>query len=294
MTGQMLRRAWATIGLCATAMATPQTVVAQAAYGGGGYGQTAYGGYGQQSGYGGGYGQQSGYGSGAFGGGQGGGFGGGYGGMANAGGFGAGGMSSFGAGGMGAQGGAFGQTSMMGGGMAGGGMFGGGFGQQQGGRAGQRNFVGRDATEVQAGFQNQFGAPQQGGQFFADVVQNFNDLREQRRRWRDRQNAPPPVRVQLRPAFDLPVRGMNAEVVSGLQTRVNQMLETRGVGSAQVESTEQGVVLTGSVASDHDRRLIAVLASLEPGVARVDNRLTVATPTEPAPVSASTAPENSQ
>lgn len=258
------------------ALLSPATGFGQAGYGGrggyqqGGYGQqSAYGGggYGQQNAFGGGYGGQNALGGGIGGYGQQSGFGGTFGGGA------------FGGGMTGGQGGAFAPTSMLGNAMSGGGTMGGAFGQQLGGRAGQRNFVGRDATEVQGNFQSQFGTPQQGAQGFGAMIQNFNEMREQRRRWRDQRNAPPPVRVQLRPAFDLPPATVTPEIVTGLQGQLNGVLKLRGAGgSAVLTQSQKGVVLSGSVATEHDRRLMAVMASLEPGVGPIDNQLTVAEP----------------
>ncbi len=244
------------------------------------YGQAGYGGYGGQNsgygnsgGYGGGYGGMSGgYGSLGGGGFGGGGFGqGGFGqgGFGQGGGFGGG--SAFGQGGFG-QGG-FGQGGFgQGGGFGGGGM-GGGFGQQGGG---QRNFVGRDGTEVQNTFQNQFGG-QNGRNFAQPTFQNFNEMRESRQRWRDQQNAPPPVRVQLRPSADLMAAAAAAAATSSpVPARVSSLLQRSGYRETHV-SMEGGVaVISGSVATARDRALIARLVSLEPGVGPIENRLTVA------------------
>lgn len=253
--------AWASLGGAAVAQ-----------FGGAG----RQGGYGQQSGYGG---QQGGFGG--FGGQQQGGFGGMNGGGMNSG-FGGGMQSAFGAG---AYGG-----SMMGGGF-GGGMGGqqgglgmpGGFGQQNGGYPTQRNFVGRDSAEVGRNFQGQFGGQGQfgQGQFGRrgnQQVQNFNDQRESQRRWRDQPTPPPAVRVQLRPAFDLPAVGLTPEVQTGVQARVTTALAARGAGAAEVAFAPGGVVLTGTVASARDRLLVARLVSLEPGVGAIENRLAIAAP----------------
>jgi hypothetical protein len=251
----------------------------------GGYGQSGYGGYG-----GGGYG------------GQGGGFGGG--GFGNSGfgnsGFGNSGFgnSGFGAGGFGSSGignSGFGNSG-FGSGLGGFGNQQGGFGQGNAGGFGQRgvgpggrNFVGRDAAEVQNNFQQQVGG-QQGLQGFNDIVQNLNDLRNQRRRGREQQEAPPPVKVQLRPAFDLPLAS-TAEVQAGAQAQINRTLQVRGSSPVSLAMAEGRTVLTGVVASEHDRALIAQLAALEPGVGTIENRLTVATP-EP-PLQPPTAPADS-
>jgi hypothetical protein len=245
--------------------------------------------------------QQGGFGQSSFGGGFGGG---GQGGLGGGGGYGGGGFgnSGFGQSGFGTSG--FGQSAFGSGGFGSSGFgtsgFGnaqGGFGQantggfgQQGVGPGGRNFVGRDAAEVGNNFQQQVGGQQGGLQGFNDVVQNLNDLRDQRRRGREQQDAPPPVKVQLRPAFDLPVTSI-AEVQAGAQTRINRTLEVRGSLPVSLSMAEGRTVLTGVVASEHDRALIAQMAALEPGVGSIENRLTVA-PQEP-PIQPPSAPAGS-
>ena len=261
------------------ALASPQEAHAQTGYGRGGYGysngygggnQPGYGaGNGQSGGYGGGYG--SGYGAAGYGGGGYGAGNGGMGGYGQGGGYGA---STMG-GGYGGQGGSLGQGGAFGGGMGGRGGMGGAYVQQRGGA--QRNFVGRDGSEVQAGFQQQFGG-QQPGQFFAGMIQNFNEMRDARRRWREQQNAPPPIQVQLRAGPEL-VAAVGASHAQGsVQTRLAEMLAVHALGTAEVTMTPEATVLTGVVASEHDRALIARLVSLEPGVGPIDNRLIVSAP----------------
>jgi hypothetical protein len=262
------------------------TAVVHAQYGGG-YGSGYGGGYGNQGGgFGAGFGQQGG----GFGGGQGSGFGGGFGQQS---GFGS---SPFGntGGGFGQQGGGFGQGGFGQQGGFGGqqGGFGRGnqFGGGAGGQGGQRNFVGRDSREVQNTFQTQFGQANP-GLFGGAAIQNFNDQRESRRRWRDQQNAPPPIRVQLRPAADLiPAPQSLSELEAGVQARLAGSFESRGIRGAQVAMTPQGAVLTGVVPTERDKALIAQLLALEPGVGAIDNRLTVASPDVASPAS-STSPE---
>jgi hypothetical protein len=269
-----LAAAWAVVGASATAHAQ--------GYGGGG-------GYGQQQGYGarsGGLpfsGGQGGYGGGGYGGGGGGGFGGGgYGG----GGYGGGGLGGGGFGGGGFGGGGFGGGGFGGGGQMGPGGFGGpvsqGLTQGVGQRFQEGDFVGRDAVDVQQSFQSLNGQQAQLG-FAGAMIESFNEMRESRRRWRDRQNAPPPIHVQLRPAFAVPTGPPGAAAVE-TQTRISEALTLGGYTTAAVEVSGRVAVLRGEVASEYDRALAETLVRLEPGVSRVENLLTI--PSSDAPPAA--------
>ena len=81
--------------------------------------------------------------------------------------------------------------------------------------------------------------------------------------------------MQLRPAFDLQPAPA-AEVVANAQVRLNRVLDVSGGGPVQIALTQEGAVLTGEVASEHERAVIAQIAALQPGVDRIVNRLTVA------------------
>jgi hypothetical protein len=203
-----------------------------------------------------------------------GGMGGGYG----AGGFGATGM---GAGIGGANSGAFGQTGMgMGAGQTTGALgANGGQPFQAGG------FVGRDAADVRGTFDNMSGRAGRGARFDM-MVENMNEMRESRRRWREQNTAVPLVRVRLMPAFDLPPTAP-AEAAAAVQARLIETVTMRGIGSTQVELNGRTAILRGSVSTARERELVERLAWMEPGVSEVQNLLTVSAP-EPG---AETAPE---
>lgn len=142
----------------------------------------------------------------------------------------------------------------------------------------QDGFVGRDAQDVREGFQN---AGRRGtGQTFDQMVENLNDMRDARRRWRAQNVPPPPVRVQLRPAFDVPPP-LAQRAAANARTRLADIMQTAGVVSPQALVDGRTVILRGAVATEHDRALIGQLVALEPGVSRVENLLTIQTPPGP-------------
>ena len=192
--------------------------------------------------------------------------------------------SSYGAG----TGGAFGQQGgrgvgggggAAGGGMGQGGALGGGpmsAGLSQSGseRFQEGGFVGRDAQDVRAGFQSQAGGRRGSGGMLDSMIENLNEMRDSRRRWREQNAAPSPIRVQLKPAFDSPApTPLQANIP--LQRRLAKEMAAVGVSSPQLEMVGRTAVIRGSVATERDRELIARLASLEPGVSQVENLLQI-------------------
>ncbi|MBA4105533.1 MAG: hypothetical protein C0485_07220 [Pirellula sp.] len=151
-----------------------------------------------------------------------------------------------------------------------------GLAQTAGERFQQGGFVGRDADDVRASFQSQSGGRGPGGMLDA-MVENLNEMRDSRRRWREQNAAPPAIRVQLRPAFDVPP-AMVAQTDMRVQARLAKQMEMIGVGSPQIELVGRTAVLRGVVATDRDRELIARIASLEPGVSAVENLVVIQAP----------------
>lgn len=139
----------------------------------------------------------------------------------------------------------------------------------------QGGFVGRDAGDVRQGFESQ--GRRGGGQMLDQMIENLNEMRDSRRRWREQNAAPPPVRVQLRPSFAVPPQ-VAARSTGETHLRLGRMMQHQGVISPQVEFGGRTVVLRGTVATEHDRALVGQLAALEPGVSQVENLLTVQTP----------------
>jgi hypothetical protein len=158
----------------------------------------------------------------------------------------------------------FGNQSSFGNGRGGGQQF------QQGG------FVGRDASDVRAGFDSTQRTPGQGGTL-DQVIDNLNEMRESRRRWREQRNAPPPIRVKLVPGFEPPVQSAT-RAAPAVETRLNRTFAVHAMAGAQIQISGQTATLRGSVGSAHEAMLAEHLALLEPGISQVQNLLTVAPP----------------
>ncbi len=156
-----------------------------------------------------------------------------------------------------------------------------GLAQTAGERFQEGGFVGRDANDVRTSFDSLSGGRGPGGMMDA-MIENLNEMRESRRRWRERNAGPPAVRVRLQPAFDLPL-APSGQANLEIQTRLSRVMEIRGVGSPQVEMAGRTAFLRGVVATEHDRMLLERIASLEPGVSRVENLVTIQPPPGPTP-----------
>jgi hypothetical protein len=224
-----------------------QTGLGGSGFGGSGFGGSGFGG--TSSGFGGGLGSSgfgggSGFGSGGFGGGMG--------------------SSGFGSG-LGSSG--------FGGGFGSSGLGGNGFGQnsfgnnQQGGQA----FVGRDSGDMASVF-NQLG--RNSNQFFQQLNRTMGGGRNRRGNSQE-ENAALLVRVRLDVAFDHP-RTQPTVVATAVRGRLETLLARRNITAPEVEMVGDTVVLRGVAASESQRLVIEKLVSLEPGVAEVDNQMTVA------------------
>jgi hypothetical protein len=135
-------------------------------------------------------------------------------------------------------------------------------------------FVGRDAADVRATLDSMQGRESRGGMFDM-MIENLNEMRDARRRWREQRNAPPRVRVRLEPAFDAP-RPPVGETALGIQARLNDTFAKRAMTGATAQVSGRTAILQGAVNNQHERALAEQLASLEPGVSQVQNLLTVA------------------
>jgi hypothetical protein len=109
------------------------------------------------------------------------------------------------------------------------------------------------------------------------MVENLNEMRDSRRRWREQNSQPPAIRVRLQPAFDLPVLPAGQANLD-IQARMTRVMEIRGIASPQVEVVNRTAVLRGVAATERDRALLERIASLEPGVSRVENLVTIQAP----------------
>lgn len=228
---------------------------------------------------GGGGGGQSGFGGGGFGGTSSG-----FGSSGVGGGFGSGGLGSsgfgsggFGSGGLGSSGfgsGGLGSSGLGGSGFGTSGQGGSGFGQNSLGnnQQGGQNFVGRDSGDMASVF-NQLG--RNSNQFFQQLNRTMGGNRN-RRTSSQGENAALVVRVRLDVAFDHP-QVRPAVVATAVRGRLETVLARRNIVAPEVEMNGDTVVLHGVAASESQRLVIEKLVSLEPGVAEVDNQMTVAT-----------------
>lgn len=172
--------------------------------------------------------------------------------------------------GLGAQGGALGQ------GGVGEGPLSAGLTQTAGERFQEEGFVGRDAEDVRNSFDSLSGGRGPGGMMDM-MIENLNEMRESRRRTREQNAAPPPVRVRLEPAFDVPTVPAVHDKFN-VETRLGRAISRAGIGSVRVQLNGRTAVISGVATSVHDRALAAQLAALEPGVSQVENRVTILAP----------------
>jgi hypothetical protein len=194
--------------------------------------------------------------------------------------------SSYGA----STGGAFAQQQGRGGGGAGNGAMGqsalgsgpmsAGLSQSGSERFQQGGFVGRDAQDVRAGFQSQSGGRGGMGGMLDNMIENLNEMRDSRRRWREQNAAPPAIRVQLQPAFDAPAP-LPLQANIPMQRRLSKEMTAVGISSPSMEMKGRTAVIRGVVATPRDRELIARLALLEPGVSEVENLVEIQAPPTP-------------
>ncbi len=143
-------------------------------------------------------------------------------------------------------------------------------GQQPGVR--QNGFIGSSAEQIRNQLRNQ--NPQQSRQaVFNFAIESLNELRESRRQRQAQRNAAPPVRVHLRPLFSVP-QPTSAELTARVRSQLSKAMPD-SIASPQVSVSQGTVTLQGQVKSNYDRQLMEKMASLQPGVSQVENRLTI-------------------
>lgn len=86
--------------------------------------------------------------------------------------------------------------------------------------------------------------------------------------------AQPAIRTRLRSAIEGPMT-RPAEVQRRVGFRMQAIPGRAGLRSVGVAMDGQTAVLSGTVSSERDRRMSELLMRLEPGVRRVENRITV-------------------
>ncbi len=84
----------------------------------------------------------------------------------------------------------------------------------------------------------------------------------------------PIIRVRLRSAIEVPPRPAG-DVQQSARRTLNRLPPSSRIRGVNVTMNGRTAVLTGSVASEKDRRMSELLMRLEPGVNQVDNRVVV-------------------
>lgn len=181
-------------------------------------------------------------------------------------GFGSGSGSGFGSSGFGNSG--FGSSSM--GGFGNSGFGNSGFGGSQSG--GGQNFVGRDATDMQATFMQSNRASTQ---FFNNMNRQMSSNNRRQAKSSSSKNPPQKVRIDMKVGFNPPRISTDA-VAAKLRTRLAKILTAHDMSQPVVTMQGDIAVLSGTAASDSERAVIAQLVSLESGVREVRNEMTVA------------------
>lgn len=182
------------------------------------------------------------------------------------------GSSSFGSSGLGGVG-SFGSSSSMS--MGAGGGFG-STGTMGSGQAGQ-NFVGRSSSDFTSAM-NQLNRG--GQQFLQRFGQIMNRGGQGNRGASQQENALPPVQVRLDVAFDY-APATPSVVASSVNARLDKAFAHRNIARPEVTMVGDTVVLRGVAASESQRLVIERLVAMEPGVAAVENQMTVVpAPTE--------------
>ncbi len=199
----------------------------------------------------------------------------GFGGMGSSG-FGGSGFGSSGFGGGGFGGGGMGNSGFGGGGFGNSGFGNSGFGGSSGSGAygSAENFVGRDASDMQAAF-GQMGRA--GTQFFTTMNRNMSRNSSRGKAPRPWRTQPQPMRVEVHVAFDTP-RPSSTQLATTVREHLTSILANHKMSQPNVSMQGDTAVVTGVAASENERDVISQLISLEPGIRDVRNEMTVAAP----------------
>jgi hypothetical protein len=137
----------------------------------------------------------------------------------------------------------------------------------------QSGFVGRDAQSMRQTMQNLSGRERR-TMMFDMMIENLSEMRDSRRGGNRREPAPP-ARVRIEQGFAAPPTAAGPARQAAVD-RAQQALVRKGLEGVDATVSGETVVLRGVVAADYDRQLAEQLFALEPGIAAVDNQLTVA------------------
>jgi hypothetical protein len=152
-----------------------------------------------------------------------------------------------------------------------------GFGQSSFGQ-GNQQFVGRDSSDMQAVFNN---LGRNSNQFFQQLNRTMGAGRG-RQAGEQPQNERPPVRVQLRVAFDYD-QPTPSVVARDLGERLERVLAEHHVNQPEVIIEGRTAILRGTAANESQRLVLEKLVQLEPGVSAVVNQMAIATDTATQP-----------
>jgi hypothetical protein len=151
-----------------------------------------------------------------------------------------------------------------------------GQGQRTGGNQngpGQNRTVGNDAESVRRSFENTSSRDRR-GMMFDMALENLNEMREQRNDRNRQRRRPDPVRIQLRPTFNYqPPSGQ--QIAADLQSHLLRSEELTGIVAPRVEIVDRVATVSGFVPSEHERAVLAKMISMQPGISKVNNLLTV-------------------
>jgi len=138
-------------------------------------------------------------------------------------------------------------------------------------------FIGADSSDprIMQGMQQQ---SQQQLQSLQNTFSQLNRLNQQQRN--QNQNQQQGNKKQLRFAIKADITTQKAvstptSLGRQFETRLKKLPGLEKSDSVQVTMDGRTAILTGSVATDRDRKLIAGLAMLEPGISAVQNELEV-------------------
>ncbi len=144
----------------------------------------------------------------------------------------------------------------------------------------QDNFVGSDVQQIRNQQQNRT-QNQARRAMFNFAIESFNEMRESRRQQSGGGNQKPPVRVQLRPLFAVSQPSAR-ELTARANSQFNKALPST-VAETRISVSAGIATISGTVKTEYDKQLAAKMLSLQPGIAQVENRLTIE-PVQAAPL----------
>ena len=132
------------------------------------------------------------------------------------------------------------------------------------------------AEAMAQSFENMGGRQQARAQANLDrFIENLNQMRDSQSQARGQRRSYAPVKVRIRPAFKVtPIDPMVLE--TKLQARMDKSLEvSKSTATMQVTLNNRVATISGTAPDEHERKVLAKILALQPGVSRVDNRLVV-------------------